>query len=382
MNRFLLFICLFFLVSCNVQSTKETDVSSLNIDFASMQPSLDISSISSSIRYIPLETNDSIIIDEPIQVLIKKGYVYVADNSAVYKFDMEGNVLASLRHRGDAPDDYLSITDIQIDEMENIWILSRNNQSLFNYSWDGTLLKKVELNAWGAKISLLSEGKMLLYIGNEKDKDNSHQLLLVDLNTGTIEGRSLVIDELKANYLHVKSQNNFSQGEETFFYQIFNDTIYTMPNSGVAVPAFRVCLDNKNIPIDFFQHKYRDIMDFYQNLFKENYAYGINFFLKHESQCWLSFFYNKHTYWWIADGNRERASNVVIDDTYLFGYEIGLDGTPFFVQENSVVIPLYPQMIMEYATEHLDMDKQSEIRERINYSGDDQNLVLLQIGME
>lgn len=382
MNRFLLFTCLFFLVSCNVKNTKEGDVSPVNIDFASIQPSLDLSSISSSIKYIPLETNDSVIIDEPVQILIKKGYVYVADNSAVYKFDMNGHILASLRHRGDAPDDYLSITDIQTDEMGNIWILSRNNQALLNYSWDGTLLKKVKLNAWGAKIKLLSEGKMLLYIGNEKDKDNAHQLLLLDLDTETIEKRNLVIDELKANYLHVKSRNNFSQGEETYFYQIFNDTIYTMPSSGVAIPAFRVCLDNKNIPADFFQHKYQDIMDFYQNLFKENYAYGINFFFKQKKQYWLSFFYNKHTYWWMTDGNRERASNIIIDDTYLFGYEIGLDGTPFFVQENSVVIPLYPQMIMEYATEHLDMDKQSKIKERINYSGEEQNLVLLQIGME
>ena len=91
---------------------------------------------SSTINLIPLETNDSVIIDEPVQILIKKGYVYVADNSAVYEFDMEGRVLASLRHRGKAPDDYLSITDIQPDETGNIWILSRNNQALLNYSWE------------------------------------------------------------------------------------------------------------------------------------------------------------------------------------------------------------------------------------------------------
>lgn len=382
MNRFILFACLFFLVSCNMKSTKEGDVSPVNIDFASLQPALDVSSISSTINLIPLETNDSVIIDEPVQILIKKGYVYVADNSAVYKFDMEGRVLASLRHRGKAPDDYLSITDIQPDETGNIWILSRNNQALLNYSWDGTLLKKVKLNAWGAKIRLLGEGKMLLYIGNEKDKENAHQLLLLDLNAETTEGRSLAIDELKANYLHVISRNNFSQGEETYFYQLFNDTIYTVPSSGVAVPAFRVCLDNKNIPADFFQQNYQNIMDFYQNLFKGNYAYGINFFLKQEKQCWLSFFYNKHTYWWMTDGNRERASNVIVDDAYLFGYEISLDETLFFVQENSVVMPLYPQMIMEYATGHLDMDKQAKIKERINYSGEEQNLVLLQIGMK
>lgn len=382
MNRFILFACLFFLVSCNMKSTKEGDVSPVDIDFASMQPALNVSSISSTIKYIPLETNDSVIIDEPVQILIKKGYVYVADNSAVYKFDMEGRVLASLRHRGKAPDDYLSITDIQPDETGNIWILSRNNQALLNYSWDGTLLKKVKLNAWGAKIRLLGEGKMLLYIGNEKDKENAHQLLLLDLNAETTEGRSLAIDELKANYLHVISRNNFSQGEETYFYQLFNDTIYTVPSSGVAVPAFRVCLDNKNIPADFFQQNYQNIMDFYQNLFKGNYAYGINFFLKQEKQCWLSFFYNKHTYWWMTDGNRERASNVIVDDAYLFGYEISLDETLFFVQENSVVMPLYPQMIMEYATGHLDMDKQAKIKERINYSGEEQNLVLLQIGMK
>lgn len=37
-------------------------------------------------------------------------------------------------------------------------------------------------------------------------------------------------------------------------------------------------MDDKNISASFYEHKYRDIMDFFQNLFKQNYAYGTELF--------------------------------------------------------------------------------------------------------
>lgn len=55
--------------------------------------------------------------------------------------------------------------------------------------------------------------------------------------------RYLEIDDNKSVYLHVKSPNHFSySGDSRFFYQMFNDTIYTLNKGGVPTPEYLLSL--------------------------------------------------------------------------------------------------------------------------------------------
>lgn len=349
---------------------------------ASEAPAVHLSEMASSVACIPLETNDSILIGEPVQIVLQDEVVCVADHAALHKYDLSGKWLASVKRRGSGPEEYLGITDMQLDADATPWVLCRTGKALYHYSWNGDLLKKIPLAAWVERIRFL-DGKMLLFAGNAKDETNAHQLMLLDLESGQVIGRRLPIDDNKAAYLHVQSPNHFcrSNGQHCF-YQVFCDTLYTLSRNAEVTPCSVVNFAGKNIPPSFYAASYQDIMDFFQHLSKGDYAYGISLFLeKHDAQ-WLSYLYGGHVYWHVSKAGTGKSVNRLIDDVCLEGYPIELDETACFVQDDaSVVFPLSPYLLMEHAGENMDAGKCRMLREKIRYAGDEQNPVLLKITM-
>ena len=86
---------------------------------------------------------------------------------------------------------------------------------------------------------------------------------------------------VQAQYLFVFMTNVFQKAKDNaaYFTQMFNDTIYSLSPDAYK-PKYVVNLGNHNIPKSFYEHNYRDIMDFFTRLHDENrFAYGINAFV-------------------------------------------------------------------------------------------------------
>lgn len=383
MRNYSILLFALLLASCTSGNTNTAKVETIEIDIPTTEtPEAKLSDFASSVETVSLETNDSTLINEPLQIISQEDFIYVADNAGAYKFDSDGKLLASILRKGVAPEEYISLTDFAIDSNGDIWILSRNNKALYNYAWNGTLLQKIDLNAWVLRIAWnVPDKEMLLYIGNEKDETNQHQLCVLNINTKEITRRMFPIDDDKANYLHIKSTNHFSQeNERKYFYQMFNDTIYAGSNNGSFIPAYVLDLDGKNIPSSFYQHKYNDVMDFFQHLFKGNYAYGTKFFLKKGKDCWTSFIYGGHSYWYLSKGGKKQSCNTLVENVCLAGYKICLDELEFFVQNDGcVIIPIYPYLIAEYAEKYLKESERHELLQKIRYVNEEQNPILLKI---
>lgn len=114
----------------------------MDIPVSSMMSPINLSEIASSVKCIPLTMQDSIVMDELTQVIVKDSFIYAADRASLYKFSLTGELMSVVNHRGSSPTEYINISDFQVDEDGNVWVLSRNNKALFNYSWDGNLHKK------------------------------------------------------------------------------------------------------------------------------------------------------------------------------------------------------------------------------------------------
>ena len=328
-----------------------------------------------------METCDSAVIDNPVQIILQNSYEYIADNAGVYKFK-KGKLIASIHRRGNAPDEYINVTDLLITERGDPLILSRSNRALFLYTWDGVLQRKIDLDVWVQRMAWNSDGKVLLFIGNEKDKYNQYQLCVLDLQSEQIIKRMFPIDDNKSHYLHVKSFNHFYGSGETLFYQTFCDTVYNISIDKGVTPKYVLDLDGKNIPESFYEHSYRDIMDFFQNLSKENYAYGIDLFMQKGNKFWISYIYNGHLFLHSSMNNISKSANILIDDFCLKSYELDMDNISFFVQdEGCVVIPIYPYLVMEYAKNNLNEVEYQYIKNTLQYVNEDQNPVLLKICM-
>ena len=194
MKYFIFFLLLLF-VACTHKEVQST-LKKMDTPVSSMMSPINLSEIASSVKCIPLAMQDSIVMDELTQVIVKDSFIYAADRASLYKFSLTGELMSVVNHRGSSPTEYINISDFQVDENGNVWVLSRNNKALFNYSWDGNLHKKISLDTWFERFSIINGEKMLLYAGNEKSNEYRHTLYILDLQKEKIVNRYLEIINL------------------------------------------------------------------------------------------------------------------------------------------------------------------------------------------
>lgn len=354
----------------------------IHVDLSTTENVLLTSDVASESSLIIVETSDTThLIGTPISMVEQGDYLYIADNASIFKIDKSGKILNTISKRGNGPDEYLMIADIQIDEQGRLWVLCRNNKTLYCYSWDGELLKKIVSDAWLMHIKYVGNNRMLCYIGNEKDDNNAHQLRTIDLGTGDVLGRELPIDVKKAEYLHILTRNHFYENDrQVYFYQGYNDTIYAFDENFELVPHLFVDFGGNNIPSSVFERSYEDVRDFSQHIDKDIYAYGTNIFLKQGEKDLLCFMYKNDYHWCFSKGDEQKHGALFIDDTLLDGYRFRMGDDPFFVQKDGVlIIALSPFMIIETMKESMDAATLEHLRTILNYVGDDQNPVLFRM---
>lgn len=380
------FVCLgvigCVLYSCQMNQRESDEVQKIDIPIGSSTHVLKLSEFADDVECIPLETNDSTILDKIIRIIDEGDYLCVADKHSLYKFDKLGKVCGKITKEGIGPNEYIQISDFQVTTGGSVWILSRNNKCLYHFEWDGTLIHKIELNFWTSKIYLVDDNTMLLYIGNEKDMNNSHQVKLLDLKSAHIKRNYLPVDDKKSSYMHVMSDNYFyRENDSIYFFQVFCDTVYSITKDTIA-PEYFYNLADKNIPKSFFSVEYKNVMDFFQHLSKERYAYGINFFLKSLNYSLMSYYYDGECYLSVISNNKgsSKIGNQISADLVFSNYPITLNELAVFLSPNQkMIIPLIPDDIIEYARNTLDEKEQAILENRINYSGSDQNVVLLKM---
>ncbi len=374
------------LMSCAGSKGSDEKVAILSIQ-QTVTDVMPLSQVFADIRYVPLETKDSLLIDRITKVIHRDSYVYVADRANVYRFSMTGVLSGQINKQGQGPDEYVSVTDFEVAEDGSIWILNRNNKRLLHYSWENELLETVDMTFWPKNIYLYDCDRMFVYIGNEIDEGNTDQLKLIDLKTKTVEQGFLPIDEKKAKYLHVSTANHFSQshdGKKLYFFDVFTDSIYDLSGKGIH-PMAQLDLNGKNIPPSFFDGSYDNIAVFFQSLFQYDYAYAGGFFLDNRNTYLLSYLYQKKQCFAVVDKATNRSVlefRQLRDDVNLAGYPINLTGQQIFIQrDHTLALPLIPGDIIDYAEANLDAGAIQQVKEAIQYAGEDQNPVILIMAM-
>ena len=150
MNKYYSFIifCL-----CLISCSDKTEIKGMiSVDLEDItQPS--IYDIFSDISVIPLETTTESLIKFISKVEYYQNRYYILDKRlhAIFVFDSKGKYLYKINDRGEGPNNYIDLTDFEIDKKrEKIMILSAGARCLNYYNMEGKFLKKLRL----PKISL------------------------------------------------------------------------------------------------------------------------------------------------------------------------------------------------------------------------------------
>jgi len=381
LQPFLFIFSIFSLISCN-QNINDKEIFTLKITDIGSAAKIQLSTIDSSAELIALHTPDSILIDNIIKLASTDEYLFVSDKRSLYKFDSQGNFISVLNRQGRGVDEYTGITDFYVEDTNECWILSRADQTIYHFNPEGELLSTHTFNQWIDKFFKQGDN-LYLYLGNETE-NNNHRIRVYSLTEKEIINSYLDIDPVKSTYLHVHSTNLFSRNSSSdnlYFFELFNDTIYKISLDEI-LPSLFISLDSKNIPTRFFQKGYGNIMEFFQELFKNSYAYGTDLFIESENQYLLSYFYDKKRILSILNKNTSEliSFNTIYEDLHLNGYPIDLtENTIFLLPGNMLAIVLDSMDIMQYAEENMEEDEILKLKEKIAYTPDLMNAVILLI---
>ena len=169
-----IFVCLFF-SSCNgggdrTVVTGEIDLSGftlLEIDPLDVRTSDNkISLFADSIVYMPLETNDSVLIGVVSKVLVSGEKLYLLDkmSESVFCFDFnDGRFLYKISAKGQGPGEYYGISDFDVTSDEEV-VIQSSGQGLFFYR-DGKATREIRLPIVGGEIKIGKNDTSYFYVG-------------------------------------------------------------------------------------------------------------------------------------------------------------------------------------------------------------------------
>ena len=118
-----------------------------------------------NIRFVPLETNDDILIKYISMVYQRGDQFLVSHGDRVSLFDYEGKYLYDIGSKGQGPTNFISVNNVTLHN-DLIYIHETENR-IKAYDWKGNFVKKMELPAKSnGLITMDGKEEMLAYVPN------------------------------------------------------------------------------------------------------------------------------------------------------------------------------------------------------------------------
>ena len=187
------------------------------------------------IELIPLETTDESIFHLVGELHYFDGVLYILDNrSRIFAFDASGKFLFKIDDRGQGPEEYLHISDFEIDsQMGKMLVLDPLARNLIKYDLSGKHLRRTRLpeivNAYN-RLRYLGDGVIAFWTF-----DSNNRLKFYDRNIDSIfqEHSPATLGDNVINFFlpRVFSYGNFLMKEAAFdnnIYEVFPDGTYSI----------------------------------------------------------------------------------------------------------------------------------------------------------
>ena len=369
-QRAWLLVCWIFIASgCHPKGQGLASIPAIEVDIAS-DAELKLSEYFENFRMLKLPTDT--LMGEIRNVKCENNKIYISDGLTLFVFSEKGKFVSCFEKRGEAPDEYSEISDFVING-EDIIILDRNQQKTITYEHSGNSISTFHLEYYAQAISPIVNNTFFLYNGF----DTGHKLHRI--RNWKEDSVFLEVDKNQTGYLFIFAHHNFYQDHDSiYFFQPINDTIYKSVDGGSMAPILHIDFKGKNIPASFFSDKkYENIKDFFDNLHKSSYAYGIYSFIRDERFTMFGSYYHKNKKLTLFD-HKNKSSNTfgtIKDDVCFKGLTIPLSQFIYHANKSgSIVVPLEAYSVVEWRNTYTPSEPFENV---INEIREDDNPVLL-----
>lgn len=237
----------FYLIPCVLLSgchSKATDsqTQAQVVDFDNVQKSdFEINNL----KYIPLETTDHSLLENVYKVLFRNDKYYILSKNAksgVYIFDKEGHFLSAINKQGEAPDEYIELMDMDVDEKGYVYIADNARMNILKYDpTNSKLCETIRVGERFFEFACLGEGSFLLCDVFDAYTQKT-KLAYWDSSTQTIvpilKKRDWSVNEMKI----VRCSKHFlyRSGDQIYYNDRFTPDIYTISAEGQLTPIYEI----------------------------------------------------------------------------------------------------------------------------------------------
>ena len=349
----LLFVCM--LVSCTRQNSTKEEFQYIDIKIEQSKNSVNLSDIVDSIDYVSLETNpeyligaiDKLIMDDTGNYLIVDKEI----TKTILRFDPEGKFINKIGCTGQAPNEYVTITDVAYAD-EKVYVWDCTSRKLLIYSVSGEFISNHKFDYIARSVLYLGNDRLAFccdYIPNQKllSDDGYPSVMIYDMKSDEIYPKTF-FDKNISSLGYMSLLNNLCDNN---LYLPLNDTIYNMTVSGPEV-KYVLSYDekykrNKEEYIERSKVEKLTADDATESFMKGNYPHLISFF-EGDEKCLMFMrmkemlyygFFDKRTKEYMEASSESLPVVNDIDGVALFMPRY-MDGNVVY----SVIDPLYIMM--------------------------------------
>lgn len=245
-----------FMVSCKKQGALQQfvmndslfQIVTVNPDDINKEERSKISDFADGIEYIPLQTEDSILIGEIRKIIVLDNNYYIWDNlsETIFCFASDGKFRYKIYKQGEAPDEYFRISDFTLNKKtKNVVIYSDMNQSFYEYTDAIELVKKTKI-AFVLSSFASQENWIYCYMGKLPNRDFYEEIFPQSYRYVTLKNGNLQTQQLKYSYdenlLRLPlSTNNFTfYGDTILLTEFLSPEVYCIDSLGQLKPRYRI----------------------------------------------------------------------------------------------------------------------------------------------
>ncbi|MCD8184757.1 MAG: 6-bladed beta-propeller [Bacteroides sp.] len=241
---YLLFLSVSMLLisSCQKSNQRNFDIPVMDVRNAIQQnaSSISLDDDIKSIEYIPLETTDSCLISNILDMRISKDFIFIYNGktSEILQFNRKGKFIRKMGREGNGPGEYNMITELSVDETEKKLFIFQYGGPVLTYSFDGNYLYSdtTIVNAGGMHI--LSNGMRVLKGLTMNPVQNAPWAGALASSKGELlTNKSLYSPSSNKDVLYMKEICFSPFKDEVLLFTSCNDTIFRI-NSLNIQPRF------------------------------------------------------------------------------------------------------------------------------------------------
>lgn len=242
MKRYIFRTILLLLVTANIYSCKSDKRNNgpIIIDVEGAVGKYTIGKLSDylkDIHYIRLETTDSSLLGDIIDICYEYGHFYISDaNDCCKIFDENGKFVRSIKRVGRGPEEYGEIRNISVNPTNGNLLILSSDAEIVEYKITGEFVRRIATpEVSGNPYSLTALGNDNFFIGsfkfhNSGSPENCYAIIDDSLNVlrSGSDANGYVISDAgsPAPVIAIDPYNVYRYGKDFYSSQTSNDTIY------------------------------------------------------------------------------------------------------------------------------------------------------------